>query len=56
MGLFFIPERTLERRLKFSANAGFVQKPTIADGLSRFHFFGVPNRAFLDIQPGFVFR
>ncbi len=48
MGLFFIPERTLEKRLKILANAGFVQKPTIAEGLSRFQFFGVPNRAFLD--------
>lgn len=48
MGLFFIPERTLEKRLKFPANAGFVQKPTIADGLSRFHFFGVPEEVSLD--------
>lgn len=56
MGLFFIPERTLERRLKSKANVGFVQKPTIADRLSRYQFFGVPNRAILDIQPRFIFR
>lgn len=49
MGLFFIPERTLEKRLKNPANTGFVQKPSIADGLSRFHFFGVPEQAILDI-------
>lgn len=48
MGLFFIPERTLEKRLKVPANAGFVQKPTIADGLSRYQFFGVPEQAILD--------
>lgn len=50
MGLFFIPERTLEKRLKSPANAGFVQKPTIADGLSKFHIFGVPEQAILDIR------
>lgn len=50
MGLFFIPERTLERRLNSPANVGFVQKPTIADGLSRFQFFGVPEEAILDTR------